>query len=273
MSANGASEKPRLMVVVSDLHCGSDVGLCCPDAPTKSGNTIGLGDNAIQNWLWLCWQSALARVREITGNDSYVLAVNGDATEGTHRRTTEIVAATIEEHTEIARVCLEPLSTGASKVYVTKGTECHTQGCETVLAQKLNAVESDAKNKWLVRIAGTLVDIAHHMSCTGRAYLEASAMSIQMNNARLNYLRSGHEVPKVFLRGHRHVPGYFTDGAGLFAVSGAWQALTRYGWKAVTDSLPKPCIYVLDWRNLPDDSIPYVHTIEYIPPQQKIYSA
>lgn len=273
MAGASRANKPRLMVVVSDLHCGSDVGLCCPDAPTKSGNTIGLGQNAVQQWLWLCWQSALARVQEIVGNDPFVLVVNGDATEGTHRRTVEIVAATIEEHTEIARLCLEPLAQGASSIFVTKGTECHTAGCETVLAQKLGAQGAEARNKWLVRIAGTLVDIAHHMPCTSRAYLEASAMGIVMGNARQNYMRNQHEIPSVFLRGHRHTPGIYSDGAGLFVVTGAWQALTRYGWKVVTDSVPRPDIKVLDWRSTPDKSLPYVHTIEYIPPQHEITEA
>jgi hypothetical protein len=137
----------------------------------------------------------------------------------------------------------------------------------------MGAASGKAKDKWLIRVAGTLIDATHHVGTTSRAYLEASAMSINMGNARLNYATNGHEIPKVFLRGHRHVPGYFTDGAGLFAITGAWQALTRYGHKVVPDSMCRPCIYVLDWRGLPDNSIPRVHEIQYKPKQQEIYES
>ena len=72
--------KPQLLVVVSDLHCGSTVGLLAPDAETHYGNTIGFGSNYHQEWLWDKWQEGMRRVFALAGDDPYVLLCNGDAT-------------------------------------------------------------------------------------------------------------------------------------------------------------------------------------------------
>jgi hypothetical protein len=117
---------------------------------------------------------------------------------------------------------------------------------------------------------GCLVEAKHHMPVTGRAYLEASAMSIAMGNRRLNCLRAGHRVPQVFLRGHRHCGGSYSDGVGLFAVTGAWQLLTRHGHKVVPDSLPSPTVLILDWRGKAHGELPQVHEIKFQLPQPEI---
>lgn len=267
-------KKTELAIVVSDTHCGSEVGLAPPLVKLRAGNEVRFGKNLHQVWLWQCWLSAISQVSQIVGNDRAALFINGDAVEGVHHRNEkELIAADMDRHIDMAIECLRPFSMLASDTFVVKGTECHTQGLEDLLAQELEAVSGKAKEKWLVEINGCLVDAAHHMSTSGRAYLEASAMSIHMGNARVNSVRSGHKVPKVFLRAHRHCGGYFSDGAGLFCVTGGWQFLTRHGHKVVTDSVPSPTVMVLDWRNLPKNSLPKVHEIKFIPDQPEITKA
>jgi hypothetical protein len=266
--------KIQLAVVVSDIHCGSVVGLAPPSVKTENGNTIGFGENHHQEWLWENWLEGIARVKSIVGTDAAALVVNGDATEGVHHRNeSSLIAALIDTHVKMAHECLSPLAQICQKVFVVAGTECHTLGMENLLAEKLNAVESRAKDEWLFEINGCLVDAKHHTSVAGRAYLEASAMSIMMGNARVNRIRAGHRVPQVFLRAHRHCGGHFSDGAGLFCVTGAWQFLTRHGFKVVPDSVPRPSIIVLDWRGKPDGSLPTVHEITFNQPQASIYAA
>ena len=257
----------RIACVISDIHCGSEVGLAPPITHTEAGNVIGFGKNLHQAWLWHHWVEGITRVKAICGGDDAILIVNGDATEGVHHRNeASLVAAAIETHVNMAIECLHPFKEFCSKIAVVKGTECHTKNMENLLAEKLGALELKAKDKWLLRIHGCLVDAAHHMGTTSRAYLEASLMSIQMGNARLNYLRAGHEVPKVYLRAHRHCGGHFSDGQGLFAVTGAFQMLSRHGFKVVTDSIPRPSMLVLDWRNKSLGELPQVHDITFNPP-------
>ena len=262
----------ELLVVVSDIHCGSEVGLAPPCTKTRAGNHVGFGENIHQEWLWNKWCEGIKEVQSIIGKrKDAALLVNGDATEGSHHRNeSELIAADITTHTEMARECLFPIARMCQKSYLTKGTECHTREMETELARLLGAETRKAKDKWHIRINDCLVDAAHHMTTTSRAYLEASAMSILMGNARTNYVRSGHEVPKVYLRAHRHCGGFYSDGAGMFAVTGAWQFLTRHGHKVVTDSIPRPSMIVLDWRGKRPGALPATHAITFNPPQEEI---
>jgi hypothetical protein len=264
-------KKPMLLVLVSDLHCGSKVGLCPPSVENGSGNIITHGKNLHQAWLWSVWQELTDKALSIVGIDNAVLAMNGDATEGSHHRNErELIDADIAIHTDMAAECLTPLAKACSKRFVTLGTECHTLEMEHVLARKMGAETGKARDKWLIEINGCLVDMAHHMTTTSRAYLEASAMSILMGNARLQSVRAGHRPADIYLRAHRHCGGHYSDGSGLFCVTGAFQMLTRHGHKVVTDSIPRPSIIVLDWRNKECGSLPMVHELTAKPPQYEI---
>jgi hypothetical protein len=258
--------RPQLLVVVSDLHCGSSVGLMPPDSESINGNTIGFGKNLHQAWLWEKWKEAQFQALEIVGGDPFVLLCNGDATEGIHHKSPEVVATLIELHCKMAAESLRVMSEAAAQTLVVKGTECHTHEIESYLARLIGAKDGVAREKWLFRIHGTLVDATHHIGVTSRAYLEATAMSIAMGNARLNSLRAGHEPAKVFLRAHRHCGGWFSDGASMLGITGGWQFLTRHAHKVVPDAIPRPSMMVLDWRNQPEGALPNVHNLHFNPP-------
>jgi len=264
-------KKTELLVVVSDLHCGSVVGIAPPETELQSGNVVGFGKNLHQAWLWDCWLDMTKKVKAIVGDSTASLLVNGDATEGAHHRNNaELMASEIEIHTDMATEVLRPLLELCPRRFVVKGTECHTREMESLLADKIKAETRQAKEKWLLNIHGCVVDATHHIGTTSRAYLEASLMSIAMGNARLNAARAGHVIPKVFLRAHRHCHGYFSDGEGLLGITGAWQWLTRHGHKVVPDSIPRPSVIVLDWRESPKGTLPRVHEIIYTPKQNEI---
>lgn len=260
----------KLLAVVSDMHCGSAVGLACPEFELEGGNVVGFGKNAFQAWLWACWNEALQKVFKIADDDEFALAVNGDATEGIHHGGAQIIAQKIEEHAAVAVSCLMPWVANASKVYMTRGTECHTREIEHLVAEKVKAQTGRARDKWLLDIHGCLVDIAHHMPTSGRRYLEAGALSITLGNARLNYADAGQRVPRVFLRGHRHCGGWYSSGHAAIGVTGGFQALTRHGHKVVTDSIPHPSVIVLDWRGKPSGELPQCHLIKFDPPAHEI---
>jgi len=270
MARKTATQRPRLLVVVSDLHCGSTVGLMPPDSENMAGNTINFGKNHHQAWLWEKWTAAQKTVAEIAGDDPLVLLVNGDATEGIHHRSPEVVASLIENHCAMAATALRPFSQRAVETLVVKGTECHTHDIESYLARLLGAREGLAREKWLFRMNGCLIDATHHIGVTSRAYLEATAMSVAMGNARLNSVRAGHEPASVFLRAHRHCGGWFSDGASMLCITGGWQFLTRHGAKVVPDAIPRPSVIVLDWRGKPERALPQVHNLHFNPPAPEV---
>ena len=264
-------KKTELLVVVSDLHCGSHVALAPPETETHTGNVVGFGKNIHQEWLWENWLEMVKKVGSICNGDRAALVVNGDATEGAHHRNNaELVASEIEVHATMAKECLTPLLDICHKSYVVKGTECHTRDMESYLAKLIEAEGCSAKDKWLLDFSGCLVDAAHHMGTSSRSYLEASLLSITMGNANLNYVRAGHRVPSVYLRAHRHCHGVYSDGKSMIAVTGAWQWLTRHGHKVVQTSIPRPSAVVMDWRGRPSGALPHCHEIIFNTPQHEI---
>jgi len=260
----------RILLVVSDLHCGSEVGLMPPESEIRTGNRIGFGGNVHQEWLWHCWTDLQSQFARIRGKDRYALLLNGDLTEGVHHKSIEALTQSVEDHANMAIAAVGGLAGKAEKSFVTLGTEVHTGLIENYIAKAIGSAGGRARGKWLFRMAGCLVDATHHIGTTSRAYLEAGALSIAMGNARLNSMRCGQEPARVYLRGHRHTGGWFSDGQGMMGVTGGWQFLTRYGRKVVPDSIPRPSGLVLDWRRRRDGELPEVHEIVFTPEQDEI---
>ena len=261
-------DSAKILVVLSDLHCGSDVGLLPPEVEMSDGQTIGHGSNKWQKWLWEKWLEMQAWVETVAEGDSFDLLINGDALEGIHHHSDEIVAAKIIEHCTIAAACLDPIVNSAGKVYAVRGTECHTRDLETYLMRHLG--RGKAHDFIQFDLNGVLVDARHHMPVTSRVHLEASALSILAANNRSNAIRCGHRPARVFLRGHRHVPGYYSDGEAMVAVTGAWQGLTRHGKKVVADSIARPSCIILDARRSAFGDLPAIHQRVFNPPQHLV---
>lgn len=263
-----AKAKPaKLLCVVSDLHCGSRVGLCPPGIHDAEGGEITL--NPLQRWLWKCWTHATQEwLPAVTGGQPYECVVNGDLIEGIHHGGKQVIGEDIGLHIDAAKGSLEKLS--PSRWHVVIGTECHTANAEYGVGKALKASVDAATGKHAhshlrLEFAGKLVSATHHCSATSRVWLESGEFSRAMNNERLQCLRSGWRAPDVVIRGHRHVSGYYTDHVSAMLITGAWQAATRHLHKAVPTAIPMPTMSVLDFRHVGDGDLPAVHTARYRP--------
>ncbi len=263
-----AKSPSRLLVVLSDLHCGSDVGLLPPKVTLTDGQEIGHGKNAWQAWLWQEWLKMQQWVCEISSGEPYDVLLNGDLLENFHHRSDEIISIKIVEHCTIAATALEPLLKGANKVHCTRGTESHTLRMEEYLMKSLGRGTAHDFIQW--ELNGVLCDARHHFPTTSRQHLEAGPLSIIAANNRSNAVRCGHRPARIFLRGHRHVPGIYSDGEVLVGVTGAWQGLTRFGRKVVPDSIPRPSCIILDARTTPYGEMPAIHHRVFNPPQHLV---
>lgn len=265
----------RQLAIISDIHCGSTKALIPPNFQTLEGNPIG--QSAIQQWLWECWNIGQDWLREQTQFDPYALIMNGDLTEGNHHGTKEIWSPEVGDHSKAAAEILEPCAARAAKTYVIRGTECHTASHEISVAKRIGAEVNPEHNQpfWdrlSMEVAGTAISIRHHFPATSRVYLEASQHSIQLGNAQLEALRAGETPPKIIIGAHRHRTGHYSDDHGLSIVTGAWQVLTRHGFKVVPDGRPCPSIYLLDWRNREDGELPEVKRIKFDAPKPNVVS-
>ena len=255
--------KINLIAVVADLHCGSVYGLVPPDFQLGDGGIYQ--QNEIQRWAWECWNDAEKFVWEVAGKTPYALVVNGDAIEGNHHRTTEIISPGIDDHFNCADVVLGPLAKRAAKRFVVRGTECHVQNTESGLGNKMGAEcmpgsKRAAFDRLPLTVNGCRVVFRHHVATTARPYLESGAFSIALACEREEAVRNGEPAPQVVCCAHRHKFGLWEDESSLMIVSPPWQAgLTRHGNKVVPHARCRIGLFLLDWRGKPQGSLPDVH--------------
>ncbi len=263
----------RQLAIISDIHAGSTKAILPPDFHTLEGQPVG--QSIIQKWLWQCWGIGHAWLADQTGLDPYALVLNGDLTEGNHHATKEIWSPEAGDHSKAATEILEPLAIRAAKTYVVRGTECHTASHEISVAKRIGAELNPEHGQpfWDrldLQMAGVQISIRHHFPATSRVYLEASQHSIQLGNAQLEAMRAGETPPKIIVGAHRHRTGHYTDDHGMSVVTGAWQVLTRHGFKVVPDGRPCPSIYLLDWRKREDGELPEVKRIKFDAPKPQV---
>lgn len=261
---------PRVLVIISDIHAGSTKAILPPDFVTLEGQPIG--QSASQEWLWAGWVEFKQWLSGIVNPKEYAVVLNGDLIEGNHHGTKEIWSPETGDHAKAAIEILAPVARRAAKTFVVRGTECHVGSAEISIARTLGAeinpeVQQPYWDRLSLDMCGVRVSIRHHFPTTSRVHLEASQHSIQMGNAILEAVRVGETPPRILIGAHRHRPGHWDDGQNMTIVTGAWQTLTRFGFKVVPDGRPCPRVYVLDWRDKEDGELPVVHSFTVKAPE------
>jgi len=259
--------KAKIIVLLSDLHIGSVVGLWPENFVCNEGFPIG--QNPFQKWLWKCWNDCQEWIGKTVDGQPYELVVNGDLVEGIHHRTTQVMSADVGDQSAAVLQTLGSVVAKAEKFHLIKGTECHTRNDEIRIGRALGATKNpeNGQNAWDnldIELNGTLINFAHHITTTSRPYLEAGAHSIALGVITHTRARVGKRVPSVICRAHRHRHGIWTDGNQASLITGAWQGLTRHGYKVVPDAITEPSCIILDARNTESGDLPLFHQRKYI---------
>lgn len=265
--------KIKQIVLLSDLHIGSTVGLW----PTRfiSQEGVPIGQNKYQQWLYKCWMDLHGKsLPEYLGKDPYAVVLNGDCIDGTNPRSTQYMTPNVSDQMTACQAVLSPITILASKVFVTKGTESHTHDKEVMLGRSLGAIQDKttgqhAFDKLHLVVEGTNCLFKHHIGTAMRPYLEATQFSTELGAERIEAARCGHPIPDVLCSAHRHRHGIFRDAHGLVCITGGWQGATRYVHRIVGSAAPSPSCIVLDWRGRKPGSLPATEEFVYIskPPE------
>src|SRR5512133_2789135 len=130
--------------------------------------------NPVQLWLWQCYQDAL---KELPRKLDAVVIV-GDATEGLHHGSEDVISTDWMDHRDCAIAALRPLTSRAKHVFATLGTACHTQSIEHAVAKACGAKQINhsryAHDVLYLECAGHLANFQHHCSPTSRPWLESN---------------------------------------------------------------------------------------------------
>jgi len=244
------ASRPVVLLLASDLHCGSTVAVCPPEG-VRLDDGGEYHPSKPQQWLWWCWEQLMRRAKETvaaTKGDLWVV-LNGDLVDGDHHKTTQIISGNPEAQSYVAgRVFGLVRDLKPKRLLVVRGTEAHTGNsgsAEEGIAKSLGAERDPETQLWSrwhlrLRVHGKLCDIQHHGRGLGKLphtkQNGANSLAWRVWSA---YAERGREAPALVVRSHLHQfadsYGAHRQTRGLFLPS--FQLKTAFVHKVAADEI------------------------------------
>ena len=215
------------IVVVGDIHAGSNAAVCVPDMPLNGGGSFR--HSAAQRALYDAWCSL---AKEWGKPD--ILIVNGDAIEGQARKESGVPCWSTDLDDQIECAALLCKEFNAKTTYIIEGTGYHVdaggKSLEHHLGVRLNAEKiglngQRAAPELFLRVGGLTFHAAHHISI-GTGWYKTTPLARELVFALLN--ESDKHRVDVLLRSHVH----YYCGVEFHRQHGytlpAWQLQTKY---------------------------------------------
>lgn len=242
----------KRIAVLSDLHCGSVVGLWPGKHAIEGGGTYEAAK--CQQWLYQCWKHAVREIRKCQ-----VVVLNGDCIQGVNSRDGQLIGATTQTQVDAALDLLGPAIEKAERTYCIRGTEWHDgKAAESMeqLAQRLGAVpdpETGQSSRWelFLDVGGPVIHAAHHVGVSSVPWYEAT-VPLRDTLLELSELWRfyGREAPNVrmVVRSHRHRLIHVQAPPDLqVVVTPGWQLKTAFAHKRSTSMLPQIGWVLVEW--------------------------
>lgn len=197
------------LVIVSDEHINSAVGLCKPEINLDDGGTYHVSRGV--RWLWNCWLDFCQQASAAPGRKIAIL--NGDLGElDTKRRSYQLITPNKATIQRMVMDTIEPLLSVVDQVYVMRGTAAHTgksAWLEEAIGNDLtNSVkQDDAGSWWHLRavVEGIRLDIAHHASMGGLPWTAKNAANKLAAETVFTYVEEYQQpAPHLVIRSHNH---------------------------------------------------------------------
>lgn len=214
----------KRVLVVSDFHCGHELGLTHPgfDPDTRPKN--GTHSYDVRRFMWNWFADKTNRIGKVD-----ILIVNGDAIDGKGEASggTELIYPDRNDQVEMAVAAIRHI--GAGKVLMSYGTSYHTgkeEDWEDAIAREVNAEKIGGEDT--VDINGLLINYRHHC---GRSSIPHGRHTAIAREALWNVLWGERgEYPKadVLIRSHVH---YFNYCGGSEWLALTTPSLQGYGAK------------------------------------------
>jgi hypothetical protein len=230
-------------VVVSDLHCGCQLGLCHPGGvQLDNGGTYKT--SIIQDKIWCLWEQFwIEWVPMATKGKPYGVIINGDAIDGRHHGATSTISNNLSIQRYIAyKILSEIVERSEGRFFLVRGTPVHVGESaedEEELARDLGAIPNEfgqySRNELWKRIGRGLCHFTHHIATSSSASYESTGVFKELVENFVEAGRWGLEPPDIVVRSHRHrsmkieIPT--KNGMGISVVSAGWQLKTPFVYK------------------------------------------
>jgi len=198
-----------IILWLADLHSGSTVSLY-PDKTIILTNGPR-GPSALQKKIYKQWAEVLERVAVMRQDADRLVVVNmGDAVEGDHHHTLEVVSGYLNDHQKIHLDLMHQCKeiTQYDTLYYVNGTEVHAGEDEDDIAEKLKAVlyaPGNATHPILKKtIYKHLIFAAHHGPGAGKGWNRGNALRNKIKALDYDLRINNERVPEIVVYAHRH---------------------------------------------------------------------
>jgi hypothetical protein len=217
------------LVVISDLHINSTVGLSLPKVGLDDGGEYTASRS--QKWLYENWMDFWSSISELDGE--LIVVINGDLLDVNKHSVHQLITlnkAVVLKHVESI---LEIIPT--SRVFILRGTGAHVGACaelEEIIAAKLQATSvGNTSTSWTLAldVDGVLFDIAHHGRVGSNPWNRSGPLNTLAAQIVMEAHKTGSRIPDVVLRSHNHTHADTHDNLPVRVISTpAWQLSTEY---------------------------------------------
>lgn len=223
------------LVVFSDLHIGSTVGLCPANVTLDDGGRYAA--TRAQMWLLDCWRRAWAAAAKLCEGYEVWAVSNGDLIDGDHHGTYQLWSRNPEDQIRVACEMLSPVQQITRRLFVVRGTEAHVGGSawmEEAIAHRVEAEPCTVTGtcSWYrlpLLAGGVKFQIAHHASMGGKELSRGTAAAGLAVDTMTYCAAHGLSMPDVVVRSHNH---RWADSGRTYPVRAvclpAWQMGTAY---------------------------------------------
>lgn len=230
--------KRKIILGISDPHCGFELGLTNPETELRNKKTPELNES--QSYIWNeVYLPGIEKTKELAGKDDIHALFLGDITHGV-KYISEQVSTQMSDQIAYAFHAMLPILQlkNVKSFGMSAGTDSHVFGegsAETLVADRLQ--ERFPKTNifvdyhGLLDVGGFTVDTAHHGPHPGnRNWLRGNVAKLYLKSMMMDDLDAGDVPANLVLRGHYH--SYVKE----------WCSITRTGvsyesWIVVMPSL------------------------------------
>ena len=243
-----------ILVPISDLHSGSTKALF-PKRFWQFKHNPNFQPSDLQKKLFDHWSSCAEAIKKARRGKRVIVVHNGDAIEGFHHCTPEVVTTLeieqIEVHIELMDYFMQKIGwEKTDQLYYVTGTETHTNDGENKIGEDLGAVPNGFFFAWdelKIKINGKEFWFSHHGPTAGKGANRGNAMRAWLRNIFYDWTSEGLKPPDYIITGHSHTPDWGDyigrlDG-GYHKIQGlicpSWQNKTRYAYKKAPHQMNK----------------------------------
>lgn len=266
-----------ILIAVSDLHCGGSTGLH-PDTPTPLDDGGAYTPSPVQAWNFANWLDFWRRANEAAEGKPLRVIVNGDAVDGCHHKTVQIISLHPGIQCDILMRCWAPVLdlVKIASFTVIRGTAAHVgEGAPTEEAfarwlarQKIPVLPDEDTGTMSWRhfkgeLAGVTIDATHHGRTGGRLWTSLGGAANLAVEIMAEYANRRELPPTLAIRSHKHKTFDTHDNFRLrLLATCAWQLGTDWVKQAVPESLADLGGHIITCA---DGRVRDIDTVRYLP--------